>query len=193
MSLLLVAGWLLVACGSDVEPAAPLGMMHPGQLIDRKDDIDECYSAFEIDDVCGRDPWTPFCTQMLSPLGTPYGLDGSPLPRAAAIATRRYRCPEPGSWTLWTDDRGRILGACADGSQYQSAEESVEVVLNSIRGCYLKPIFNPMPVTSVPGIQHWNEPTGLELRHAPNGTIIYDRSHVRSGEPASCYQVVLDP
>ena len=142
--------------------------------------------------VCGREPWTPFCALSRSPSGTRYRLDGRPLaPGHGALATHRIRCSSPNGWTVWTDDRDRIVGACGDPGVVFSGLESIRSHLDAHLGHEVAEV-TPESVLSIPGIHTWTEPVGLELRHEPDGTIVEDRSKVRPGAPAGCLEVILD-
>ena len=187
--LLLALVVAVPACAHHDAPAAPLGLLPASADADWQMD---CHTWILRASVCGRDPWTPFCALSRDPSGALYGLDGRPLPAGRGVlATHRIRCLQPHSWTVWTDDRDRIVGACSDPDYVFSGLESVRELLDA----HLGHEFARVTMDSVmfaPGIHGWTEPVGLELRHEPDGSIVEDRSKVRPGPPAGCLEVILD-
>ena len=179
----------LAGCGRHEPLPAPLGTLAPSE---EPDWLLHCGTDLVRTTVCGRDPWTPPCAGSLGPSGARYRLDGNPLHSArGGLATHRIRCGGRLGWSVWTDDHDRILGACANPSLLMDGFQRVRRMLDTRRGHD----FDRVTLDSVlfaPGVHFWTEPVGLELHHAPDGTIVYDRSHVVPGKVAGCLEVILD-
>lgn len=187
---LLLVAVVAPACGHGEPPPAPLGAFSSSE---ERGWSMECPGWIVTTQVCGREPWTPYCALSRSASGALYGLDGQVLPLGhGALATHRIRCDAPhGGWTLWTDRRDRILGGCGDPNRFMSGTEYMRRLLDAPLGHDIDRV-TPQSVLSIPGLHTWTEPVGLELRHDPDGSIIEDRSKVRPGPPAGCLEVILD-
>ena len=190
----------LAGCGRHEPLQAPLGTLAANQVRDWQF---FCEKPLVRTSVCGRDPWTPFCLRSRSPSGAFYSLGGHALPAGQRVlATHRIRCDGQFAWNVWTGEQDWILGACAtpvdDLTGLERARQMLDGYLAEDDLVEAKPpdhdmgFAMPGSVLFAPGVHFWTEPVGIELHHAPDGTIIWDRSHVVPGKVAGCLEVILD-
>jgi hypothetical protein len=104
---MLVLAGLGSGCSHDPQPS-PLGTFTNEELADWAKD---CATPLLDERVCGSLPARADCADHFHSI-YPYG-GGYMKDDWATAATRRIRCGPPG-WSLWTDDRGRVIAVCAD-------------------------------------------------------------------------------